>query len=195
MQYDIDQSQIVENLLAGGTLREQTIATLYRQLFPRLLAHLLGQGCPRHKAEDCVQEAFIKALRNIHQFRGDSKLSTWLFTITDNVWRDLRRSAFESKSIDLETAGANEIEDDFQRGALHQIEQEQFADCVRSGYRHYQNKYPDCASWLYRLTEGESIAELAAAAGRNLGAMREYLSQCRKKLAPFIEQCSALRSA
>lgn len=33
-------------------------------------------------AEDIVQEAFIKAYRALPEFRGDSKLSTWLYRIT-----------------------------------------------------------------------------------------------------------------
>jgi len=195
MQSDINQPEMLESLRAGGHQRERALSQLYRDLFPRLITHLIARGCPRHKAEDCVQEAFIKMLRNIHQFRGESKLSTWIFTITDNVWRDLRRSAFESKSTDLETAGAEHIEDDPQRGALQQIEHHQLTDCVRSGYQRFQQKHSEAAAWLYRLTEGESIAELAEAAGRTAGAMREYLSQCRKKLAPFIEHCADLLSA
>lgn len=32
-------------------------------------------------AEDAVQEAFMSAFRSIQQFRGDSRLKTWLYTI------------------------------------------------------------------------------------------------------------------
>lgn len=35
-------------------------------------------------ADDCVQEALIKALRNIGKFEGRSKLKTWLHRITVN---------------------------------------------------------------------------------------------------------------
>ncbi|NIA70029.1 sigma-70 family RNA polymerase sigma factor [Pelagibius litoralis] len=35
-------------------------------------------------ADDCVQEALIKALRNIGKFEGRSKLTTWLHRITVN---------------------------------------------------------------------------------------------------------------
>jgi RNA polymerase sigma-70 factor (ECF subfamily) len=36
------------------------------------------------EAEDAVQEAYLKAIRGIDQFRSDSKLSTWLVRITVN---------------------------------------------------------------------------------------------------------------
>jgi hypothetical protein len=35
------------------------------------------------------------------------------------------------------------------------------------------------------------IAQIAGALGRSAAATREYLSQCRKKLRPFIEHCRA----
>jgi RNA polymerase sigma-70 factor (ECF subfamily) len=36
------------------------------------------------EAEDAVQDAYLKAIRGIDQFRSDSKLSTWLVRITVN---------------------------------------------------------------------------------------------------------------
>ena len=35
-------------------------------------------------AEDAAQETFIKVYRNLHNFRGDSKFSTWVLSITRN---------------------------------------------------------------------------------------------------------------
>jgi len=37
-----------------------------------------------HDAEDLTQDIFIEALRNLPKFRGESKLSTWLFRISTN---------------------------------------------------------------------------------------------------------------
>lgn len=42
-------------------------------------------------AEDVVQEAFIKAHRQIRRFRGDAKFSTWIYRITQNTARDVLR--------------------------------------------------------------------------------------------------------
>ena len=38
-----------------------------------------------HDAEDLSQEVFIKAFRSIKKFRGDAKLSSWLYRITINT--------------------------------------------------------------------------------------------------------------
>ncbi len=42
-------------------------------------------------AEDAVQEAALKAFKNIGQFRGEAKFSTWLIQITVNEARMRRR--------------------------------------------------------------------------------------------------------
>ncbi|RLQ94356.1 RNA polymerase sigma factor [Falsibacillus albus] len=41
--------------------------------------------------EDMLQEVFIRALKGIHTFRGESSPKTWLFSITRNVAVDMKR--------------------------------------------------------------------------------------------------------
>lgn len=42
----------------------------------------------RHAAEDISQEVFLKAFRNWRTFRGESRVKTWLTTITIHTCRD-----------------------------------------------------------------------------------------------------------
>src|SRR5579862_9227518 len=44
-----------------------------------------------HDAEDAAQEAILKALKNIRQFRFEARFSTWLIQITINEARMRRR--------------------------------------------------------------------------------------------------------
>ncbi|RMH43857.1 MAG: RNA polymerase sigma factor [Gammaproteobacteria bacterium] len=53
----------------------------YRQVYASCLA-VCGQPV---LAEDCTQEAFLKAWRSIRSFRGDSSLLHWLRRIAHNV--------------------------------------------------------------------------------------------------------------
>ena len=56
----------------------------------------------RQAAEDCVQEAFLKAYLKLDTFKLESKLSTWLYTITSNVALDmLRKRAKQPDTIEL----------------------------------------------------------------------------------------------
>ncbi|GHA03905.1 RNA polymerase sigma-H factor [Arenicella chitinivorans] len=53
-------------------------------------------------AEDCVQEAFLKAYLKLETFKLESKFSTWLYTITSNVALDmLRKRAKHPHTIEL----------------------------------------------------------------------------------------------
>jgi len=48
-------------------------------------------------ADDITQEVFIKVYRNMHAFRRDASVKTWLLTITRNTAIDFKRSAFFRK--------------------------------------------------------------------------------------------------
>jgi RNA polymerase sigma-70 factor (ECF subfamily) len=54
-------------------------------------------------AQDASQEAWIRAWRNIENFRGDSAFSTWLYRITVNTCLSVRRK--ESRRREREYSG------------------------------------------------------------------------------------------
>jgi len=58
-----------------------------RRVFAAALAILRNEA----DAEDAAQEAMLKAFRHIHQFRAESRFSTWLIQITVNESRMRRR--------------------------------------------------------------------------------------------------------
>jgi RNA polymerase sigma-70 factor (ECF subfamily) len=65
-------------LAAAAAGDEAAFLSLYRQHTPRLFAvvvRLLGR---RADAEDAVQEAWLRAIRGLRSFRGDSSFLTWL---------------------------------------------------------------------------------------------------------------------
>jgi RNA polymerase sigma-70 factor, ECF subfamily len=43
-------------------------------------------------AEDIAQEVFIKCFKSLQYFRGDSKISSWIYRITANTAKDFLRS-------------------------------------------------------------------------------------------------------
>ena len=51
-------------------------------------------------ADDLAQETFIRAYKNIRNFRGEAKFSTWLYRIAYNVFRDQARKRKELVGID-----------------------------------------------------------------------------------------------
>jgi RNA polymerase sigma-70 factor, ECF subfamily len=68
----------------------QAIHEAYRPKLLRYLTRLVGAS----SAEDLVQQVFLKVSAGLKDFRGDAKLSTWIYRIATNSALDhLRRAA------------------------------------------------------------------------------------------------------
>ena len=74
---------------------EQTILPLERQVYFTCL-QLMGN---KEDAEDCAQEALLKAYRKFDSFKGQSKFSTWLYTLVTRVCLDALRRRKEVFSL------------------------------------------------------------------------------------------------
>jgi RNA polymerase sigma factor (sigma-70 family) len=61
-------------------------------LLPRLRRFARSLSRNQHDADDLVQVAVEKALRNLEQFRAGANLASWMFGIMKNAWIDDRRA-------------------------------------------------------------------------------------------------------
>ena len=66
----------------------QSIEEIYKDNFDIVFKYLFCLTHNENTSEELTQETFYRALNNIHQFKGDSKLSTWLCQIAKNLWYD-----------------------------------------------------------------------------------------------------------
>jgi RNA polymerase sigma-70 factor (ECF subfamily) len=74
-----------------GHADRQQLEELYRARFcdfVRIAASITGDGAA---AQDAVQDAFARALRSLHRFRGEASLEAWVWRIAVNAARDRRR--------------------------------------------------------------------------------------------------------
>ena len=77
-----------------------TVALFAESSVDYVLRTMLRLGAPARDAEDLAQEVFFKAHRYRHGFRGDARLSTWLYAITRNhCLSSLRKKAAEPVEI------------------------------------------------------------------------------------------------
>jgi RNA polymerase sigma-70 factor, ECF subfamily len=82
----------------------------HEQAVFRLAFRMLGNVS---EAEDLAQEVFVQVFRNIESFRGESKLSTWLYRITVNLSHNRgkylsRRRSGRHQGLDEDVVNAND---------------------------------------------------------------------------------------
>ncbi len=83
-------------LAAEGDAR--AIRTLYDRYAPRVYAVVRRIAGDDDSAQDCAQEAWIRAIRALPTFRGDARFSTWLHRIAVNAaLQALRKSETRRK--------------------------------------------------------------------------------------------------
>lgn len=58
----------------------------------RIYAFCLRLSAAKQLAEELTQDVFVKAWENLHTFRGESKLTTWLHSIAVNLFLMQKRS-------------------------------------------------------------------------------------------------------
>jgi len=85
---ELDDAAVVERARAGDLDAYEVLVAHYTAAAHRA-AVLLGAGAD---ADDVVQEALVKAFRQLHRYRGESGFRPWLLAIVANETRNLHRS-------------------------------------------------------------------------------------------------------
>lgn len=114
--------ELVECVLAGET---EAFAVLVRRYQERLYRHALGMVLDRDVAVDLVQDALIRAYRDLRKCRDRSTFGTWLFRILRNRCLDhLKERRRKDLPLDDQRhlpAGGGDPVADFQRRALGDV--------------------------------------------------------------------------
>jgi len=79
----IDQDQtLIEDVRKGNTRRFGVLVDRHKDRALTLALRLVGD---RGEAEELVQDAFLRVYKNLAQFRGDARFSTWFYRILYNL--------------------------------------------------------------------------------------------------------------
>ena len=146
---------------------------LYRNSFSRVLATLIGVLGQRAAAEDCAQEAFVRAFRSWRSWKPDAPAEAWLHRIALNVAISYRRHERlrevgellrrlgrpEPGADPADQAGRNELV-----GALRRLPPPQADAIVLRHYHGYSNREIALALG----TPERTVASRIAAAKRRL---------------------------
>lgn len=85
----------------------QSMEEMYQQYSSTVYKYLVCVSGSAEIAEDLTQETFVIALKKIHQFRGECKVSTWLCQIAKHLWYQELRKNKKRVSVSLEEVAEN----------------------------------------------------------------------------------------
>lgn len=168
------QLDLVRRCQAGD---ERAWGELYRAHAP-LVARFVGRMVgPSGPVDDLVQAVFVQVFRGIRRFRGDARLTTWLYGIAHRVTAkhiraDSRRRRRDDRwGEDQATRAASPEPAMLAREALAVVQRAVLT-----------LPEPQRAVWVMRELEGLSTAEVAEALGARLGTVRSRLFAARQQV-------------
>jgi RNA polymerase sigma-70 factor (ECF subfamily) len=181
---------------SGDRLDFQEVHRSYRARILRYLSRLVGPS----EAEDLTQEVFLKVSRALKNFRGGSRVSTWIYRIATNTALDaLRKPSFHIPTAALRSetpgsAGERGIEEDTESAdrteegsptAESSLIQSEMLDCLR---RHVDTLPPNYrAVIVLSVLEGMKTREIAAILGISLQTVKIRLHRGRTRLVKELE--------
>ncbi len=145
----------------------------------------------RERAEDLVQEVFIRVFRHIHRFDQTKKFSTWIYTIASNLAKNELRNRSRNPLVLFQTIKKNwdadhrplQFEDTTARpDDLYRKRylKDAVDSCVKELPEHHR------AVFVLRELEGRSYQEIAEITGCNLGTVKSRLNRARNTFAHLI---------
>lgn len=90
----MNENELIQGLKSG---EEASFKYLVENYKDRIFNTAIGIVQNAEDAEDVAQEVFIQVYRSIHSFKGESKLSTWMYRIATTRSLDLLRSRKSKK--------------------------------------------------------------------------------------------------
>ena len=184
-----DDSTVVTAFLGG---EERAFSELVERYQTRLLNFIYRTIGDRDRAEDLVQEVFIRVYRHLHRFDRSKKFSTWVYTIASNLAKNELRNRSRNPLVLFQTMrGGNDEEerplqfedttsrpdDLFRKRHLRELVE----DTVAKLPEHHRQVF------VLRELEGKSYEEIAEITSCNLGTVKSRLNRARTAFAAIIE--------
>lgn len=182
MTYETD-NDIIKDFCATKSEKSSTAFVRKHQnfVFSTALRYLQSY----EDADDAAQEVFIKALQNLHKFRGDSNIKTWLYRITVNVCTNMKRKKkIFSYFSDYDSEEFFSIPTD-EASPLEKIQDSEF----KENFLKEMNKLPPKQREVFALRYYEDLTyeEISKMLGTTVGGLKANYFQAVKKLASALK--------
>lgn len=177
MHTKLPDTEIISLVLNGDKNAYSMLVEQYQNfVFTVVLRYVKS----REDAEEVAQDVFIKAYRYLADFKGASKFSTWLYTITTTTCITfLRKKKLDVKSLDNENvfAGVENVDSGM---SANQVEQKSKINMVNEAIKLLS---PDDAQIITLFYKGEqTLEEIAQILGKETNAIKVQLHRARSRL-------------
>ncbi len=184
----LDDGALVAEYIAGRSRAFDAIVDRYQS---RLLNFIYRTVGDRERAEDLVQEVFIRVHRHLTRFDQSRKFSTWVYTIASNLAKNELRNRARNPIMLFQTMTAGwddderplEFEDPlsrpddlFRRREVRSLVEQTVAQLPL----HHREVF------VLRELEGRSYEEIAEITHCNLGTVKSRLNRARSSFAEII---------
>lgn len=170
-------NDLIRQVLQGNTAVYADLVNRYRAFVFTITLRYISS---REDAEEVSQDIFVKAFRSLADFKGESKFSTWLYTITTtSCLTFLRKKKLEVHSLDNERvfAAADNVDGGL---SANQVEQKSRVAMVNEAIRMLS---PDDAQVITLFYKGEqTLEEIARIMGKEPNAVKVQLHRARTRL-------------
>jgi RNA polymerase sigma-70 factor, ECF subfamily len=177
---DFDERALVERCQHGDDAAFEELVDRYKDLVYGLVYRLAPE---RSDVDDLAQDVFLKVHRGLPYFRGEARLSTWIFRIVQNVcnearahrWREARQTRQRNEDTDREPGAADRA----------------FADVeLRDRLRKAIAKLPEqyrfvIAAHYLKGVQYEALAEMLDVP---LGTVKTHLYRAKRRLRELLEE-------
>ncbi len=184
----LDDSEVVNAFLGGDERAFQELVDRYQVRLLNFIYRTIGD---RERAEDLVQEVFIRVYRHLHRFDRSKKFSTWVYTIASNLAKNELRNRSRNPLVLFQTLTKNFQDEDrplqFEDSSMrpddmyrHRHLRELVEDTVSKLPEHHRQVF------VLRELEGKSYEEIAEITSCNLGTVKSRLNRARNSFAEII---------
>lgn len=173
-----DERDLIERCRSGDDAAFAELVERYKDLVYGLIYRMTHD---RSAADDLAQDVFLKVHRGLPYFRGEARLSTWIYRIVQNACVQWRGAAVREVSLDAERASR----------AVFASTDGSFADLER---RDRIEKALDRLSPQYRMLiaahylQGVQYDALAEALDIPLGTVKTHLYRAKRRLRELLEE-------
>lgn len=183
MQTGPGDTEIISRVLKGDQAMYAELVKRYQNF---VFTIALRYTPNREDAEEIAQDVFVKAYRSLADFRGDSKFSTWLYTIvTTTCITFLRKKRLPVHSLDNERVF--EVADS-QNSAFraNQVEQKSKAQAIQEAMRLLSVDDARIITLFYQAEQ--SLEEIGRILGIDPNTAKVKLHRARQRLKEKMEK-------